>query len=265
MRLTDEQIAEFRSEGYLVIPRAIPEIMIDEALRVINHSLGEEGMNKEDLPTLRAQTYCPECREHPAITDLANRSPLPALVESLIGEGNLQPQTRGQIALRFPRALGEVASPPSGHLDGIGSGTNGSAVGCYRRIFTGLAVILLHDLPRPFMGNFTVWPKSHQFFEAYFRDKGHEVLADGQPQVDLPEEAHQITGKAGDLVITHHQILHTAAPNVSPHIRYAAIFRWRHKDVEEVDKDALTDIWREWPGVRAVHSRVHSAAAADQA
>ena len=52
MRLTDEQIAEFRSEGYLVIPRAIPEIMIDEALRVINHSLGEEGMNKEDLPTL---------------------------------------------------------------------------------------------------------------------------------------------------------------------------------------------------------------------
>jgi hypothetical protein len=253
MRLNDEQIAEFREEGYLVLPGAIPGTMIDEALRVINHSLGEEGMNKDDLPTLHAQTYCPECREHPAIVDLANCSPLPGLVESLIGEGNLQPQTRGQIALRFPRSPGETSSPPNGHLDGIGSGINGSAVGSYRRIFTGLAVILLHDVPRPFMENFTVWPKSHRFFEEYLRTHGHEVLADGQPQVDLPAGPHQITGKAGDLVITHHQIFHTAAPNVSPHIRYAAIFRWRHKDVEEVGKDALTDIWREWPGVRAVH------------
>lgn len=252
MRLSNEQIIRFHEEGYLIIPGAIPQVMIDEALRLINHSLGEEGMDKETLPALRAQTFCPECREHPAIMDLANRSQLPALIETLIGEDNLQPPTRGQIALRFPHPLGETAAPPSGHLDGIGSGINGSAVGSYRRIFTGLAVVLLSDLPRPFMGNFTVWPKSHRFFEEYFRNHGHDVLSEGQPKVDLPESPYQITGQPGDLVITHHQIFHTAAPNVSPHVRYAAIFRWCHKDVEKVGIDAFTDIWREWPGVRAL-------------
>ena len=84
--MSNEQIIHFHEEGYLIIPGAIPQAMIDEALRLINHSLGEEGMGKETLPTLRAQAYCPECREHAAIMDLANRSQLPALIETLIGE-----------------------------------------------------------------------------------------------------------------------------------------------------------------------------------
>ena len=31
---------------------------------------------------------------------------------------------------------------------------------------------------------------------------------------------------------------------------HAAIFRGRHKDVEANGTEAMTDIWREWPGVR---------------
>jgi hypothetical protein len=166
--LTIDQKLKFRRDGYLVLPGAVAQAQVTAARRVINHSLGEEGMNKDDLPTMRVQTYSPEIRDSAVISDLANRSAVVSAVESLVGVGNLQVPLSGQIALRFPMA------------------------------------------------------------------------------------PVQITGKRGDLVITHHQLVHTAAPNASSEVRYAAIFRLRHKDVEQVGLDAYTDIWREWEGISAL-------------
>ena len=123
--------------------------------------------------------------------------------------------------------------------------------GVYRRGFTALAVIYLADVLEPYSGNFTVWPKSHRFFADYFKKEGHEVLANGMPRSELPEGGKQITGKAGDVVLTHHQIVHSAAPNAASDIRYAAIFRLRHVDCEANGYEAYTDIWKEWPGVQA--------------
>src|SRR5690606_18979540 len=117
---------------------------------------------------------------------------------------------------------------------------------------TMLAVVLLQDLPEAYSGNFTVWPGSHRFFEQYFRERDPSVLAQGMPDAELPREAVQITGRAGDVVLAHHHLVHGAAPNYSPDIRYAGIFRLRHKDVEQVGTDAMRDIWREWPGMREV-------------
>jgi hypothetical protein len=251
MQLTRQQKLEFYENGYLKIPGVAPQIMVDAAKHAINHSLGEEGMNKDELPILRAQSYCKEIRNSAAITDLVNRTPMIAIVESMFGEGNVLPVKGGQIALRFPRAPYAERGEPRGHLDGLGSGTNGRPKGEYHRGFTALAVVLLSDLPEAYSGNFTVWPKSHRFFEEYFIKNGHEVLAQGMPQVDLPEGPVQITGKPGDVVITHHQLVHTAGPNHSPNIRYAAIFRLRHKDCEANGIAAYTDIWKEWPGIRA--------------
>jgi hypothetical protein len=114
-----------------------------------------------------------------------------------------------------------------------------------------LAVVLLSDLPEPYSGNFTVWPGTHRLFETIFREKGPAALAEGIDTIDLSVDPVQITGQAGAAVITHHQIVHTAGPNCSPNIRYAAIFRGKHKDVEKNGTEAMVDIWREWPGVRA--------------
>ena len=58
-----------------------------------------------------------------------------------------------------------------------------------------------------------------------------------------------VTGSAGDVILAHHQMQHEAGPNISPHVRHALISRIRHKEVEKVDKDAYTDIWREWEGI----------------
>lgn len=237
--------------GYLAVKGAVPRVTIDAALHAINHSLGEEGMNKEDLPTLRAQSYCKELRNGAVLTDMFNRTPVMSLAESLMGQGNVLPVGGVQIALRFPRPLGEDAPEPRGHLDGLGSGLNGSAKGTYKRGFTALAVILLSDLPNAYSGNFTVWPRSHRTFEDYFKTNGHQILENGMPKVDLPEAPVMVTGQAGDVVFAHHQIVHGAGPNASPHIRYAAITRLRHRECEQNGSDAYTDIWREWEGVRA--------------
>ena len=252
MELTARQKQTFYEEGFIVLRGAVSRLMVETALQAINHSLGEEGMNKEELPILRARSYCRDAQRLPALTDLINRTPVFPIVESMIGEGNLLPVGGAQIALRFPGPLFHVPGEPRGHLDGLGTGTNGMEKGVYRRGFTALAVVLLSELTGPYSGNFTVWPKSHRFYEQYFRENGHEMLANGMPPVTVPGEPLQLTGSPGDVVLAHHQLLHCAAPNASPHIRYAAIFRLRHKDCEQIGKDAYTDIWREWPGIREV-------------
>lgn len=248
--LTQKQKLDFYENGYITIPGVVPQLMVDAARHAINHSIGAVGMNEEDLARFRAQSYCNEIREAPQIVDLFNKTPICQIAESLMGERNVQVPTSGQIALRFPGPLHTDPNEPSGHLDGLGTNTNGMAKGVYRRGFTALAVIYLADVPEPYSGNFTVWPKSHSFFADYFKKEGHEILANGMPRPELPEGARQITGKAGDVVLTHHQIVHAAAPNAGADIRYAVIFRLCHVDVEKIGYDAYTDIWKEWPGIQ---------------
>ena len=88
-------------------------------------------MNKNDLPILRTQSYCKKIRNSSAVTDLANKSAMISVVESLLGEGNLSPIESCQIALCFPSFLLHVARSPHGHLGGLGSDLNESSKGTY--------------------------------------------------------------------------------------------------------------------------------------
>ncbi len=248
--LTVEQKQHFVTEGYVQVPGAIPAEMIETARRAVNHSIGTVGLGGENPDGHRSAFFCAELLDAPVITDLYNRSPVMQIAESLMGEGNVQPVERAKPYPRFPLPLGEEPEEFRGHLDGIGNGSNGTAKGDYKRGFTAFAVIYLADVPKPNSGNFTVCPRSHTFFAEYFRREGHEVLKNGMPRPELPESPVMITGKAGDLVIAHHQVVHGACANVSGDVRLAVITRLRHIDVEAVGKDAYVDIWREWPGVR---------------
>lgn len=249
--LTRRQKLHFHEHGYVKVPGVVPRLMVDAARQAINHSVGTVGVQGEDLSKYRAGGFCHELRNEPVMTDLFNKSPVLGVAESLIGEGVIQRVGGVQIALRWPGPVGSDPGEPGGHLDGLGSGTNGTAKGEYVRGFTALAVVYLADVPEPYSGNFTVWPRSHTFFRDYFLEHGHEVLANGMPRVDLPEPAVQVTGEAGDLVLAHHQTVHTGAPNGSANVRYAAITRLRHVDIEQNGRDVYTDIWREYPGIRA--------------
>ncbi len=251
MQLTPEQIREFYDRGYVKIPGAISKAMVDTARQAVNHSIGTLGPNGEDMSKHRAAQFCRDLNGSPVIMDLFNASPVISLAESLMGEGNLQKPIRGaQVAPRFPTVIGDVPPEPRGHLDGMGTGTNGMLKGVYRRGFTAFAVIYLADVPEPYSGNFTVWPGSHRFFENYFKREGLEVLSNGTPRIDLPEGPDMVTGNAGDFIIAHHQMIHTGGPNASPNIRYAAIARLRHIDCDKNGNDGFLDIWREFPCVR---------------
>ncbi len=261
MKLTESQKRFFYKEGYLRVSGAVSRAMVDAARQAINAEIGQRCTT---ATAVHGNTNpFPEINATPVITDLFNETPVFSLLESALGEGNLQRSQTGSIKLNFPRPPG---SPPTGtltekigwgrsggHLDGIkavGDRLRGLREdGTYHRNFTSFAVVYLDDVQVPTGGNFTVWPRSHHFFENYFKEHGHQILDDHMPHVDLPEGPVFVTGEAGDVIFAHHAMVHTGCPNTSPDIRYAVIFRSKHTQIDEIGFDAFTDIWREWDGV----------------
>lgn len=258
MELSPSQKLSMYEKGFVRIPGVVPRILVNEALRAINHSLGE-GMPAEDMQRLRSQSYCNEVQKKPCITDLFNGTPLHSLAESLLGKGKLNPVGGGQIALRFPSYSNEPAPKLHPHIDGTYSEHNGVPKG--RQLnFTMLAAILLSDLPEIYSGNFTVWPGAHRPVAEYLREHGIETMMTGMPKIQMPDPL-QITGQAGDIVLAHYLLPHTAAINLSPNVRYAIFFRLTVNDRPPENMagaqrpEAILDPWLEWPGLQELTAK----------
>jgi|GEM_PF-1569042 len=188
--LSTKDIAAFRDDGYVVLRGAVAPAVVAAARHTINHDLGTRGMPTDELPGYRSRSA-----------------------------GNLLPVGDAQVALRFPVPPPEdTAWRARGHLDGVGNGLNGMERGQFSRVFTCLAVVMLSPLESPWNGNFTVWPGSHIAGETFFKQATPEVLRAGSPAYDLPRPPVQICGAPGDVVITHHQLWHGAAPNHGPDV-----------------------------------------------
>lgn len=253
MDLTPEQRRALVDQGYLVVPGLVPRERIDAALRAINGSLGEEGIAKDQLWTLRAQTFCPELVSASPILDLYAATGVQALAEAAIGAGQVTPPSTGQIALRFPQprpATGSDVVPrdPYPHIDGMPGPLNGVRAGTLYH-FTALAGVFLSDVDGSFEGNFTVWPGSHRVLERHFRSHGTDELLSGFPKLDLGAP-RQLRARAGDVVLAHYQLAHGAAANLGPHIRYAVFFRLAHRSHDPRSTATMVDLWREWAGLR---------------
>jgi hypothetical protein len=248
VELNLEQKRAFFHDGFVKLPGAVPPRLVDAARLAINASLGEKGIDPALLVKFRAQSYCPELQGTPAITDLATASDVWGLAESAIGPGMISPVTSGQIALRFPSQ--EPLHAPHPHIDGMHTPTNGVPAGTIHN-FTALIGVILSDIPHADMGNLTVWPGTHRQYEQYFRDRGPQALLDGMPTVPLAEPV-QLTGRQGDAVLCHYQLGHGIAGNSSPFIRYAIYFRLKHVNHDAIHWESMTDIWREWAGMRDV-------------
>ncbi|HVX45365.1 MAG TPA: phytanoyl-CoA dioxygenase family protein [Mycobacteriales bacterium] len=244
--LTDQQKHEIVDSGYTILPGVVPPDMVGAALRTINAGLGL-GHDPAQLRTFQAQTWCPDRTGDPAIIDLLTRTPALALAESAIGAGQIQPVNYGQIALRFP--IDGEAGEIHPHIDGMYSPHNGVPKGQISN-FTALVGVYLSDVPTEYAGNFTVWPGSHRKYADYFEREGAEALLRGMPPVDIGEPV-QTRPRAGDVVLSHYQIGHSVAPNTSPHVRYAIYFRLHKVGHDAIKREVMTDIWREWDGLRS--------------
>jgi hypothetical protein len=247
--LSAEQAEFFRVNGYIVLPQAVSPEAVARARHAIHHEMGK-GIPPEELRTWNSQSFFPSIAPSESITDLFNASVLRPTLESLLGEGKVTYSGRGQIALRFPREPGATPRPPGGHVDGMHSPDNGVPKGTLSS-FTALVGVFLSDVSRPDAGNFCVWPGTHRLHSEYFQEHGAKCLLEDNklPPIEKPA-AVQIEAKAGDAVIAHYLLAHGAAGNVSPDPRYAIFFRIQVPEHKEQRVEVLTDIWREWPGLR---------------
>ena len=256
MELSVSQKTEIFERGFIRIPGVVPRVMVNETLKAMNHSIGN-GIPLEDIHKVRSQSYCPEIQKLPVVTDLLNATPAFSFAESLLGTGKINRSGGAQIALRFPSYPRDARPKFAPHIDGTWSEHNGVPKGRILN-FAMIACVLLSDVPEAYCGNFTVWPGTHHSFAKYLRQHGPEALTDGGlPKIDMPE-AHQVTGQAGDVVFAHYLLAHTAAVNLSPHVRYAVFFRLTPNDRPPAPetgaerREAILDPWLEWPGLAEI-------------
>jgi hypothetical protein len=69
----------------------------------------------------------------------------------------------------------------------------------------------------------------------------------GLPPLALDNPTELIAG-AGDVVLSHYELPHSVAPNLSPNIRYAVYYRLAHRDVRR-DWSQFGDLWRCHPAL----------------
>lgn len=247
MPLNPEACRQLARDGYLRLPGAVPVAAVEEALRAINRALSH-GMDPSLMWQYHAQSFVPELRRSPAITNLyADSTARPAL-EAMLGAGTIEPVVDGQIALRFPTET-ERPMPRMGHIDGLADprGHNGVPVGTIDS-FTALVGVLLSDCPAAGVGNFTVWPGTHRAHAAYLAAHGAQALLQGLPPIPQPA-AVPIVGRAGDAVLAHYLLGHGVGPHHGPHIRYMVFFRIRTVGHAARQAAALSDCFLEWPGL----------------
>jgi hypothetical protein len=247
MILNREHTEYLKENGYLTLRSVVPDAFTNAALRAINHAIGE-GISPDHIDDFRKNSFCPQLVGEPVITDLIYATPLWKIVQKLLGYSKVKRSLTGQIAIRFP--IMDREPPAFGcHIDGLHRpGFNSIPCGVVRS-FTALVMVFLSDVLAECQGNFTVWPRSHRLMEQHVRSCGVDALLGGMPRLCFGPPL-QMLGRKGDAVIANYLLAHAAAPNLSPHPRYAVFFRIRHIDHASHRPDAFRDAWFEWEGVR---------------
>ncbi len=229
------------THGYAHFPGLVPLELVEAARAAIDEDLRlHYDVAREQEYSSRS--YCPALLGTRPIMDLVERSPVRDIVEAALGLDAVVCD-RGQIAIRWAHNVDQEL-PPNPHLDGFSDGANGLTEG---RIHSHTATIgvFLTTTPRAFAGNLTVWPGTHQLYERYFRKRGRRALGEPQPRVELGAPL-QLTCAAGDVVLMHYELAHTAAVNTSDVDRVAVYFRLHFGDIAAQRWDYLTNLWRGW-------------------
>lgn len=209
-------------------------------------------------------------------------SPIFALVESLLhneipafdptsGKGQFHPRAGGaQVAFRFsqaaPAGRRHAASRIGGkswHLDGMDKGQYGP--------FSLLIGVALSDQMVDNCGNLAVHPGSHHVLKSFLKqysaacdhsdlDKANEQAVQERrlfavsivQNKPILEEPVQVKLQKGDVVFALHKVAHLGTPNYSDNIRKMVYFRVSHRDLHNIRKPALDDLWIEYEGMSEV-------------
>ena len=250
--LNEEQIASLIEDGYLLIPRFVPLHLIDESLGAINKSLKEIDLSHEG----RNYDFMSELGCSDVILDLYHRSRLAELAEYLLGKGEGHDVDRGQIALKFPNhgdGLAQQVAEQHWHLDGMYHSKNGGESSPIN--ITLIAGVCLSDISGLNQGNFTLHPKGHVILSSYLNQHGIDSLVKKPIDIVLPP-AKQIIWQKGDVVVFNHMLPHwNGAPNFTNRTRYAVFFRSNRRGRCAWVKEAITDPFYEWEGLKIMSNK----------
>lgn len=218
--LTFSQKKHLFVHGWVVIPQVVPADMVRAARDTINSTI------ESYLDSI--QTRAHELKTDERLTSLLMKTDAFSLIESAFGKGKVVPSLNVQCALRFPGHDPDSIGNPRPHLDSFHPSVDGKPGSITP--FIALSGFFLNDIEQDNSGNFIVWSGTHRQFEKYFQKHGADPnLKLGIPPVDLPEPV-QIKAKAGDMILAHYQLAHTATANISNAIRYAVYIRMHHAD-----------------------------------
>lgn len=237
--LTPEQKLQLYDQGWVVIPQVVPAEMVQAARNTINSTI------ESYLDSIQTYAHTLKTDEH--LTNLLMKTDAFSLIESALGNGKVVASTNVQCALRFPGHDPKSLNNLKPHIDSFHPSKDGKPGSITP--FIAIAGFFLNDIDQVNCGNFTVWPRTHRQFAEYFEKHGADPeLKLGIPPVDLPEPM-QIKAKAGDMILAHYQLAHTAAANISNAVRYAVYIRMHHADRPKDSLDVLTDLWKYWYGM----------------
>lgn len=247
--LDENQKAEFKRSGMLVLERAVPAEIVENARSEIESAIevrtddfeamlqAENEINVWD----RIEDERPFARICSGIFDYA---------EALVGEGTLQNlSSRMQIAIRYPNGrlretYPRVEDELVGHLDGYNA--TYQRTGEVQALTLGATVYFDDVYPRG--GGFTVWPGSHHQVAEYFESNELDSLDDGNFR-QVEGSPFEVTGPAGTLVLWHNKLVHCGGVNVSNDPRYAGFVRLARTDIDSIKEDAASNLWKYWDGL----------------
>lgn len=240
--LHHEQLLQFATRGYVVIPQAIPADLVHKASRTIDALVTRRPPGADVRGN---HFYFPNAVNVPSLLALLTESPAWSYAESLTGPGTLEVPWQVQVALNIP----PFAHRPGGHhIDGYPPEPDGRP-----GTFTLLAGVLMSDQLGENAGNLWVWPGTHLTHAEYFREHGPDAFFDaaGYPPIQLPEP-EQVRGRAGDLLLAHYLLGHNIGGNTSDTTRRAVYFRVKHVEHDPRWRELLQDPWGEYGPVRGV-------------
>jgi hypothetical protein len=239
--LTDAQIGEFASRGFVLVPQVVPSDGLSRANRRVDAvvaadppAAGERGQH----------FYFLDSADEPALLAPLTGTSAFGLAGELAGAGTLEIPGQVQVALNIPPFHHRPGIP---HID---AGNAEPADEPIRGTFTLLAGILLTDQLGQNSGNLWVWPGSHLAHAAYFRAHGPQRFC-AYPPAPLPEP-EQVSGRAGDLLLAHYLLGHNIGGNYeSDRTRRALYFRISAAGHAAHAGEFLQDPWLEYQPVRS--------------
>ena len=188
--------------------------------------------------------------ETPRVRGLYSVWPMPASVTllQLFAEKVPRPLRRISHAIRVPYLF---CSPSPPHIEGHPMHI--------------VAVGYLTDAPQN-GGALLVWPGSHCDLYPQFRSTMEHLPVPGyQASFDRIARMRpvQITGKAGDVILFHHRLMHAASVHRRRNKpRHAIFVDFSSSDARDlVHQQPTADVWEHWDGLKARHSNNGSALA----